>query len=285
MPQTDYERVQTAIEYVLTRFSEQPTVDEIARSVHLSPYHFSRLFKRWAGVTPKQFLQHTTLEYAKALLADSRSVLDVAHESGLSGPGRLHDHFVTVDAVTPGEFKSGGRGASVAYGIHETRFGTCLIGSTPRGICRVRFLDAGETTEAVEAFRREWPHALVCEDADATRQVADGIGASGPHADCPPLLLRGTNFQLQVWRALLAIPPGRVVSYGDVGALIGRPKASRAVGAAVGANPVASLIPCHRVLRKNGAFGGYRWGVARKVAMLGWEAVSAAASEDASDRV
>lgn len=273
MPPTDYDRIETAIEYVLARFGEQPTVDEIARSVHLSPYHFSRLFKRWAGVTPKQFLQHTTLEYAKELLADSRSVLHAAHESGLSGPGRLHDHFVTVDGVTPGEFKSGGEGASIVYGHHATRFGGCFIATTPRGVCRLSFVSADDESAALEALASAWPLAAIREDVATTRAVADMIGSRLDVSDYPRLLLRGTNFQVKVWQALLAIPPGCVVCYGDIGESIGQAGASRAVGSAVGANPVAFLIPCHRVLRKTGAFGGYRWGVARKVAMLRWEAV------------
>ena len=279
MPTTDFERIRTAIEYVAAHFGEQPALDDIARSVHLSPYHFARLFRRWAGVSPKQFLQHTTLEYAKGLLAESRTVLDAAYASGLSGPGRLHDHFVTIDAVTPGEFKSRGRGVSISYGVHATPFGDCLIGVTPRGVCRLRFVDPGDAAGAVESLRREWPGATLSEGPAATQPIAERIGEPQAAAAGPPLLLRGTNFQVKVWQALLAIPPGGAMSYGDVAAGVGYPTASRAVGSAVGANPIAWLIPCHRVLRSSGAIGGYRWGVARKVAMLGWEAAAETRAE------
>ncbi|MBT3267763.1 methylated-DNA--[protein]-cysteine S-methyltransferase [Candidatus Poribacteria bacterium] len=279
MPTTDFERIRTAIEYVAAHFSEQPTVDDIAQSVHLSPYHFTRLFRRWAGVSPKQFLQHTTLEYAKGLLAESRTVLDAAYASGLSGPGRLHDHFVTIDAVTPGEYKSGGQGVEISYGIHATPFGDCLIGVTSRGVCRLRFVDPGDAADAVASLHREWPGAALREDPSATRDVADSVGAPQRPGDGRPMLLRGTNFQVKVWQALVAIPPGAVVSYGDVAAAVGHPTASRAVGTAVGANPVAYFIPCHRVLRNTGGIGGYRWGVGRKVAILGWEATAASRAD------
>jgi AraC family transcriptional regulator, regulatory protein of adaptative response / methylated-DNA-[protein]-cysteine methyltransferase len=276
MPETDYERIRGAIEYVAANFGEQPSVSDVARSVHLSPYHFSRLFRQWAGVTPKQFLQHLTVDYAKKLLTDSRAVLDVAHASGLSGPGRLHDHLVTVDAVSPGEYKRRGEGVEVRYGLHETLFGSCLVGVTDRGICYLSFADGEAADAGLSDLRRRWPRATVREDATGTREVARHIGCPRRPGDPTATVhLRGTNFQLKVWQALLAIPPGAAVSYGHVGAMIGQPTASRAIGSAVGANPIASLIPCHRVLRKTGGLGGYRWGEGRKVAMLGLEAVAA----------
>ena len=276
MPETDYERIRGAIEYIAVRFGDQPSVDDIARSVHLSPYHFSRVFRRWAGVTPKQFLQHVTADYAKKLLADSRAVLDVAHASGLSGPGRLHDHLVTVDAVSPGEYKRRGEGVDIRYGRHETLFGSCLVGVTDRGICHLSFDDDQTADASLLDLRRRWPRATIREDALSTGGVARRIASVGQDAQpSQRVLLRGTNFQLKVWQALLEIPAGAAASYGDVGEMIGRPTASRAIGTAVGANPVAYLIPCHRVLRKTGGLGGYRWGEGRKLAMLGLEAIAA----------
>jgi AraC family transcriptional regulator of adaptative response/methylated-DNA-[protein]-cysteine methyltransferase len=218
-----------------------------------------------------------TADYAKKLLSDSRAVLDVAYASGLSGPGRLHDHLVTVDAVSPGEYKRRGEGVDIRYGRHETLFGSCLVGVTDRGICHLSFDDDPTAEVSLLDLRRRWPRATIREDAQSTCDVARRVASVGQ--DTQPsqrVLLRGTNFQMKVWQALLAIPAGAAASYGDVGEMIGHPTASRAIGSAVGANPVAYLIPCHRVLRKSGALGGYRWGEGRKVAMLGLEAVAAA---------
>ncbi len=276
MPQTDYERIRGAIEYIAAHFEEQPRVEDVARSAHLSPYHFSRVFRQWAGVTPKQFLQHVTVEHAKKLLADARPVLDAVHASGLSGPGRLHDHLVTVDAVSPGEYKQRGEGIEIRYGRHETLYGSCLVGVTDRGICYLSFVDSQQPDAGVSDLQRRWSRATVREDTDSTRGVAERIGR-GHQPDGPPapVLLRGTNFQIKVWQAMLAIPPGAAACYGDIADMIGQPTATRAVGSAVGANPIAYLIPCHRVLRKSGHLGGYRWGEERKLAMLGLEAAAA----------
>ena len=278
METRDYRRVEAAIAYLRDHAEAQPSLGDVAAHVGLSPFHFERLFRRWAGTTPKRFLQAVTLERAKAALAESRSVLDAAYDAGLSGPGRLHDLFVTVEAVTPGEFKRGGDGLTIRYGVHETPLGPALVGLTERGLCALSFVDEGAETKAVADLAAAWPEADLVEDAEVTRAVVDAAFAAG--ADRAPLrvLLRGTNFQLQVWRALLRIPPGRVLAYDDVAALLGRPTAARAVGRAVGQNPVAVLIPCHRVLRKDGALGGYRWGLDRKRVLLAREALGAEAA-------
>ncbi|MFQ5745294.1 MAG: bifunctional helix-turn-helix domain-containing protein/methylated-DNA--[protein]-cysteine S-methyltransferase [Acidobacteriota bacterium] len=271
----DYCRVEAAIRYLECNFTSQPSLAEVAEHVGLSSSYFQRLFKRWAGVSPKRFLQFLTVEYAKDLLRGSETVLGATYEAGLSGAGRLHDLFVRVEAVTPGEYRSEGGGLEIRYGFHPTPFGSCLLAVTERGICRLEFPGEQERRARVEALERCWRRAVIRRDPVATAPFVDRIfGAAGVDNGEGGLeiLLRGTNFQIQVWRALLLIPEGRVVSYGDIGRFIGRPAASRAVGAAVGANPIAFLIPCHRVIRRVGAFGGYRWGGARKKAMLGWEA-------------
>ena len=274
MRSTDYARVEQAIQFVLDHQRAQPRLAEIAFHVGLSEYYFERLFKRWAGVTPKRFLQYLTLGYAKTLLDESRSVLETAFEAGLSGGGRLHDLFVTVDAVTPGEFKTNGLALRIAYGVHDSPFGPCFLASTERGICKLSFIGEGEKAESVAELAKAWPEAELVEDACATTPYVELMTAAiqGEPAGSIPVLLRGTNFQLKVWEALLRIPPGRALAYDDVAALLGRPTASRAVASAIARNPVGYLIPCHRVLRKSGAISGYRWGSARKAALLGWEA-------------
>jgi len=271
----DYERIARAIDFIACRSDEQPTLGEIARHVHLSPFHFQRLFARWAGVTPKRFLQALTVERAKTLLAGSETpLLDVAHSTGLSGPSRLHDHFVRLEAVTPAEYRTGGAGVTIRHGFAASPFGDLFVASTPRGVCRLAFVDAPVEARADE-LAREWPAArLVRDDAEA-EQIARRIFSRRPR-DGEPLSLhvRGTNFQIGVWRALLEIPAGQLATYHHVARAIGRPKAARAVGRAVGANPVGFVIPCHRVIRSTGELGGYRWGVTRKRAIQVWEAVS-----------
>ncbi len=272
-----YRRIEQALRFLSENFERQPSLAEVARAVHLSPFHFERLFKLWAGVTPKRFLQFLTLEYAKDLLRDSSSVLAAAHAAGLSGPGRLHDLFVAVDAVTPGEFKLGGAGLTIFYGVHETPFGDAFVAATARGIVRFDFVDLPQTGPSREALRADlaasWPHAELQEQPAVTRPYVQQILAHGRSTAETPLhlLLRGTNFQLKVWQALLAIPPGHAFSYEQVAHLIGRPSAVRAVAHAIAHNPIAYLIPCHRVLRKTGELGGYRWGVGRKQLLLAWE--------------
>ena len=276
----DYERVESAIRFLEENVSRQPTLDEVASQVGLSKYHFQRLFQRWAGVSPKRFLQFLTVRHARDLLRDEEPVLSTAYQIGLSGGSRLHDLFVAVDAVTPGEFKEEGRGLEIRYGLHPSHFGSCLLGITPRGICWLSF--HSEVTqspeEALDELAASWPGARLIESPGSTAPYARRIFRI--FEDDPeeltrspiPLHLKGTNFQIKVWEALLRIPQGRVVTYGHVARSIGRPGASRAVGTAVGQNPVSFLIPCHRVIQSLGKTGGYRWGPTRKKAILGWEA-------------
>lgn len=278
----DYVRIEKAIRYLDENFHRQPSLAEVAQAVGLSEYHFQRLFRRWAGISPKRFLQFLTAEHAKQLLRDSRSTLDVAFSVGLSGPGRLHDLLVSTEAMTPGEVKQAGAGLLVRYGIHPGPFGESLLALTDRGICALAFLPGGEKESAVEELRRRWPAAELREDATATLPVLQRVFDGSRELPAPlGLHLRGTNFQIRVWEALLRIPSGAVATYEDVARMIGSPGAARAVGSAVAANPVAYLIPCHRVIRGTGAFGEYRWGSARKRAILGWEAARAHAAAPA----
>lgn len=276
----DYARVEAAIAWLESRFRDQPELGDVAREVGLSPWHFQRLFRRWAGISPKRFGQFLTLDYAKARLADSASVLDAAYDAGLSGPGRLHDLFVACEAMSPGAFKSGGTGVDIAYGVHPSPFGPCLIGLTARGVCALGFADAdAETVRA--RFERRWPAARFHEDRQATEAVAARVFARPSPSGAPlRLAVAGTNFQIKVWEALLRIPPGRIVSYDALARALGMPRGARAVGGAVAANPVSYLIPCHRVIRKSGHFSDYEWGRSRKRVMLAWEAARAASVDE-----
>jgi AraC family transcriptional regulator of adaptative response/methylated-DNA-[protein]-cysteine methyltransferase len=269
----DYRRIARAIDYLRAHHEEQPDLAALARHAGLSQHHFQRLFTRWAGVSPKRFLQHLTLEDARRRLAGSRSVLDLSADLGLSGGSRLHDLFVTVEAMTPGEARSGGAGLDIDWGLHDSPFGRALIASTRRGVCALHFVDGG--ADAAALLGADWPAARLRRSEAATRELARRIFAplDGPRRAPLALLLKGSNFQLQVWRALLRLPPGTLTTYGDLAAALGRPQAARAVGSAVGANRIGWLIPCHRVIRAGGEITGYRWGAARKAAMLGWEAV------------
>lgn len=268
----DYRTVEQAIRFLEANFRRQPSLDEMAASVHLSKYHFERLFKRWAGITPTQFLRFLTLEHAKDTLRQSTSVLQATYEAGLSSPGRLHDLFVTFEAITPGEYKRRGAGLEIAYGFHDTPFGRCLLATTPRGICGLSFLPDGDGQVTLRELKARWPQAHFYEDPLQTGPLVEQIFAPGPHRLPFHLMLKGTNFQVKVWQALLAIPPGAMVSYQDVAAYIGQPNATRAVGSAIGRNPVAYLIPCHRVISRTGQIHLYHWGTARKKAMLAREA-------------
>jgi AraC family transcriptional regulator of adaptative response/methylated-DNA-[protein]-cysteine methyltransferase len=248
----------------------------------MSKYHFQRLFTRWAGVRPKRFLQFLTLDHAKRLLRESEPVLQTSFEVGLSGPGRLHDLFVKTEAVTPGEVRNGGSSLKIRHGIHPTPFGPALLAATERGICGLSFLPTEDSggREALEELGERWPGAILLEAPEETRLLAEAAFPSA--ADPPPLqplslFLKGTNFQIQVWQALIEISPGSLTTYGRLARSLGRSGAARAVGTAVSSNPVAYLIPCHRVIRESGHFGDYRWGSARKKAMLGWEASRGAA--------
>ena len=272
-----YSRVEQAIRFVQAHQRRQPGLEEIAASVHLTPYHFQRLFQRWAGLTPKRFLQFLTKEDAKRRLRASASVLETALAAGLSGPGRLHELLVDCEAVTPGEVRRGGAGVEIRFGFHPSLFGECLLATTPRGICALRFVGSDGRLAALDGVRQEWPQARWTRDQRATAAPAAALGASGTPAHGLRLHLRGTNFQLKVWEALLALPPGAVTTYGEIARALGKPGASRAVGGAVAENPIALLIPCHRVLRNSGAPGGYRWGSARKQAILALESAPRAA--------
>ena len=269
----DYQRIATAIHFLKTSALDQPSLDDAAKQVDLSPYHFQRLFRRFAGVSPKRFLQHLTTEHAKELLKQSTSVLETSFSVGLSSPSRLHDLLINVDAVTPGEYKSGGIDLQIDYAIHPTPFGRCLIAVTERGICRLEFIDLAEKEIAIQRLQKAWPNALISRNDTVTENIIRQIFIpQNSSTNKPlPLLLQGTNFQLKVWQALLRIPVGCVTSYGFLAKKVGQPTASRAVGTAIGNNPISYLIPCHRVLRGDGGIGGYRWGIDRKLAILGKE--------------
>ena len=271
----DYERIEKAIQFLAENFHSQPSLKEIAAKIHVSEYHFQRLFSRWVGISPKRFLQFLTKEYAKTLLEKSINLLDVTYESGLTSPGRLHDLFVTCEAVTPGEYKAKGEGLEIEYGYHATPFGECLLAKTDRGICGLSFVQNNDRRPVFASLTHRWQNAKLVKNPDATRPFINRIFNPSERKNSTPLnlVLSGTNFQIKVWEALIKIPMGAVVSYEGVAAHIGMPKASRAVGNAVGSNPVSFVIPCHRVIRKTAEFGNYGGGVARKLAILGWEAV------------
>ena len=272
----DYARIEAAILYLEEHFRDQPGLDDVAREVGLSPHHFQRLFRRWAGISPKRFGQFLTLDYARAQLEASASLLDATYDAGLSGPSRLHDLFVTYEAMSPGAFKRRGEGVDIAWGAHPSPFGPCFVGMTERGVCALGFADgdsAGDIQAVRAEFGRRWPAARFRENPDATAAVAARIFGPRPAAGAPlRLAATGTNFQLKVWEALLRIPPGRITSYHALAESLGLPQSARAVGGAVAANPISYLIPCHRVIRRTGRFSRYEWGPARKRAMLGWEA-------------
>jgi AraC family transcriptional regulator, regulatory protein of adaptative response / methylated-DNA-[protein]-cysteine methyltransferase len=268
----DYTRIARAIGFLHDHAATRPDLPRVARHVGLSEFHFQRLFTRWAGVSPKRYLQYLTVEHAKARLAASRSTLDLAAHAGLSGSGRLHDLFVTLEAMSPGEARAGGAGLVIRYGLHETPFGKAMLASTARGICGLHFVD--DARRALRQLQEDWPRAQFLHDPTAAgmmaRRIFDPLSA---HRDKPlAVLVKGSNFQIQVWRALLNLRPGDVTTYSHLAASIGRPRSARAVGNAIGANPVAWLIPCHRVIRESGDLSHYRWGRTRKAALLGWEA-------------
>lgn len=272
-----YQLIEQAIQYIETNVQRQPELGEIASAVGLSEYHFQRLFTRWAGISPKRFMQFLTKEHAKELLAHSENLLETTHQVGLSSLGRLHDLFVNTEAVTPGEYKSHGAGLAIHYGLHPTPFGKCLIATTERGICHLGFVQTSEGN-AIDNLVADWKQAKMIEDYKTTAPLITRI-FSNPTPDSVfdkenqplKLHLRGTNFQIKVWEALLNIPTGTVTTYEHIAAQIGNPNALRAVGTAVGHNPIAVLVPCHRVIRKSGEFGNYRYGIARKKALLAKE--------------
>ncbi len=274
----DYQRIEKAIQFIENNFRYQPNLNEIAESVHLSKYHFNRIFKRWAGITPIQFLQFMTLDYTKKKLSESDSILESALDAGLSGPGRLHDLFVTFEAMTPGEFKKQAAGIKISYAFSSSPFGDCLIATTERGICHLGFVEEDKRSEALDQLFKTWPGATFTESSESVSSKINSIFKIDKTKYSQPfnLHLKGTNFQINVWKALLNIPEGQVVSYQDIASHIGHPKAFRAVANAVAINPVAFLIPCHRVIAKSGKIHQYRWGSARKKALIGWEAARVA---------
>jgi AraC family transcriptional regulator of adaptative response/methylated-DNA-[protein]-cysteine methyltransferase len=262
----DYSRVARAIAFIQQNHLVQPNLTTVAQHIGLSDSHFQRLFTQWAGISPKRFLQYLNIEYAKSKISQSRSLLDLTLDLGLSSSGRLHDLFVNLEAMSPGEFKAGGTGLQIRYGIHDTPFGKALIASTLRGICHLQF-DGDE-----QALRLEWANADIVLDPQTTQPLCDLIFNPGSYNERLTVWVKGTNFQVQVWRALLTIPFGEMSTYQRLAEQIGRPTAARAVGNAVGKNFIGYLIPCHRVIRESGELGGYRWGLERKTAILGWEA-------------
>jgi AraC family transcriptional regulator of adaptative response/methylated-DNA-[protein]-cysteine methyltransferase len=270
----DYDRIEKAIAYIEVNFGRHPDLKEISEHVGLSEFHFQRLFSSWVGISPKRFLQFLTKEYVKELLSQPTSLLDATLDAGLSGPGRLHDLFVACEAVTPGEFKAQGKGLTITYGFHDSPFGECLIARTDRGICWLAFVRNGGRKALLDELRGPWKNARIVEDPAKTRPLVARIydPAQWRRSSPLPILVKGTNFQIKVWEALLRIPVGTVVTYEDIALTIGLPKAVRAVGSAVGKNPVSFVIPCHRVVRKTAEFGNYGGGPARKKAMIGWEA-------------
>ncbi len=268
----DYNRIAKAIDYIKANFKEQPSLNDMAKNVHLSPYHFQRLFTEWAGVSPKKFMQYISIEYAKQLLRDKKATLfDTAHQTGLSGTSRLHDLFVNIEGMTPGEFKNGGENLSIRYSFAESPFGNIIVASTQKGICHIAFFD--DRDEALKKLKDKFPNAGYSQVVDTTQQNALFIFQNdwGKRHQIK-LHLSGTPFQLKVWETLLKIPMGELSTYGSIAKEMDKPKASRAIGTAIGNNPVAFLIPCHRVIRSTGNIGGYMWGNTRKSAIIGWEA-------------
>jgi AraC family transcriptional regulator of adaptative response/methylated-DNA-[protein]-cysteine methyltransferase len=270
----DYDSVRRAIAFISEHWRQQPTIEAVADAAGCTPDELHHLFRRWAGLTPKGFMQALTLDHAKGLLRGAASVLDAALDSGLSGPGRLHDLFVTHEAMSPGEWKGGGAGMTMRYGFHPCPFGMALVIATNRGLAGLAFADPGDEASALADMRSRWPNALYVEDVNGTAALAQRIFDTRLWRPDQPLrvVLIGTDFEVRVWETLLRIPIGRAVCYSDIANKIQSPKASRAVGAAVGKNPISFVVPCHRALGKDGTLTGYHWGITRKQAMIGWEA-------------
>ncbi|GJM35267.1 MAG: methylated-DNA--protein-cysteine methyltransferase [Saprospiraceae bacterium] len=268
----NFDRIATAIGYINTHFKQQPSLEEVAEVVHLSPYHFQRIFKEWAGVSPKKFLQYISIEYAKKLLKEDQATLfETSYETGLSGTSRLHDLFINIEGMTPAEYKNGGKNMSINYSFADSPFGNILVASTPKGICHLAFIKDEEL--AFNQLKQQYPNASFHQKTDFIQQNALFIFTHDwKKLNEIKLHLKGTDFQIKVWETLVKIPMGKLATYGQVAREIQNPKASRAVGSAIGDNPVAFLIPCHRVIQSSGKFGQYHWGSNRKTAMIGWEA-------------
>ena len=272
----DYDLIRRAIAFLSETWTEQPPLDRLAQHLGLSPAHCQKLFKRWCGLSPKEFVQSITVDHARALLKDAASVLETAHEVGLSGAARLHDLFVSHEAMTPGDYKRRGEGLEMAYGFHASPFGEALLIATDRGLAGLAFVDEdkGQTQqEALADMAQRWPKARFVPAPERTAVFAQQIFKSSPSSRERPirLVMIGTDFEVRVWETLLKIPMGRAVSYNDIARHLGQPTASRAVGSAVGRNPISFVVPCHRVLRGDGSLGGYHWGLTRKRALIGWE--------------
>ncbi len=266
----DYERIEKAIGYIADHFKEQPGLDELAKQVHVSPFHFQRMFKEWAGVSPKKFLQYISLEHAKSLLKENHPLIDVSFETGLSGSSRLHDLFISIEGMTPGEYRNGGEELTINYSFAESPFGNIIVASTPKGICHLAFAD--DEKQALNNLKHLFPNASFRQVVDTRQQNALFIFTQDwKDLSAIKLHLRGTPFQLKVWEALLKVPMGELTTYGALASSVGNARAQRAVGTAVGGNPVAFLIPCHRVIRSTGVIGNYHWGSNRKTAIIGWE--------------
>jgi AraC family transcriptional regulator of adaptative response/methylated-DNA-[protein]-cysteine methyltransferase len=280
--ETNFERIAEAIDFIRNNFRSQPDLNDVARQVHLSPFHFQRLFTEWAGVSPKKFLQYISLEHAKGVLKQNEAtVFDAAFETGLSGTGRLHDLFISIEGMTPGEFKNGGEDLHINYSYAESPFGDIIVASTSKGICHMAF--AENEQDALSSLKQHFPRARFRQMVDRIQQNALYIFTQDwTKLQQIKLHLKGTDFQLKVWDTLLKIPMGQLATYGNIAEHINKPDASRAVGTAIGSNPVAYLIPCHRVIRSGGEFGGYMWGPTRKAAIIGWEAAKAAQYNQAS---
>lgn len=274
--ETNYSRIAQAITYINGNFKTQPGLEEVAEKINLSPFHFQRLFTEWAGVSPKKFLQYLTVEHAKKMLKENQATLfETAFETGLSGTSRLHDLFVNIEGMTPGEYKNGGENLTINYSFAETPFGSILVASTAKGICHIAFTEDAE--EALENLKTKFPNAIYQQFADAVQQHALHIFTHDwDRVSEIKLHLKGTDFQLKVWETLLKIPTAQLTTYGTIAKEIGMPSASRAVGTAIGANPVAFIIPCHRIIQATGSLGQYHWGTTRKTAIIGWEAAKIA---------
>lgn len=273
----DYRRMESILDWLVEHFDSQPSLEEIAARAGLTPFHFQRLFSRWVGLSPKKFVQFLSLQRAKGSLDASRSVLDAAWDAGLSGAGRLHDLFVQLDAVTPGEYKRRGEGMVIRYGYHPSPFGECLLLASDRGICGLAFINGGERQTALKGSLRGWENARLKEDPERCAALVEKVfNRSERQAEPLKLFVRGTRFQVKVWEALLRVPAGALISYSELARRAGRPKAVRAVANANAVNAVSYLVPCHRAIRKAGLLGGYRWGLPRKLAMLSREAAQAA---------
>lgn len=269
---SDYERIEKAILFITQRVDRQPSLNEIADHLNMSPFHFQRLFCRWTGVTPKKYLQVLTVERAKHLLSESRSLLDVSETLGLSSGSRLYDHFINLEAVTPGEYKNTGQNLTIEHAVHNTPFGQVFIAVTARGVCKLSFLTDNETESELNELKKKWPNTVIRKNADSTFEIIQSVFGENRKLNKPlSLYVSGTNFQVNVWKALLEIPPARVASYQQIASAIDRPRAARAVGSALAANPVAFIIPCHRVIQQSGKPGGYHWGETRLHAIHAWE--------------